>query len=224
MPNELKPPSVASRLLSWIRDPHSPQILGDLSEEYGERARSLGAAAARRWYWRETIRNAAVMLWRKRIVGTTLIAVLAVLSVNIIANVLFLKADRILAIVGWRRHFPIRVLVFRDEWGMRWPVSFRFEFLWAPIVALAMGYLFARAAPERAKHLRIAAAVLWILNCLWFILWAFVWLHPRSQTLAPVVAHLKQEALLQFLLRELTAAGAFFVGAGLVRRKDIVTQ
>jgi len=107
---------------------------------------------------------------------------------------------------------------------MRWPVSFRFEFLWAPIVALAMGYLFARAAPERAKHLRIAAAVLWILNCLWFILWAFVWLHPRSQTLAPVVAHLKQEALLQFLLRELTAAGAFFVGAGLVRRKDIVTQ
>jgi hypothetical protein len=216
---------VASRLLSWIRDPHSPQILGDLSEEYGERARSQGAAAARRWYWRETIRNAAVLLWRKRIVGTTLIAVLAVLSVNILVNVLFLHADRILAIVGWRRHYPVRVLVYLDEWGMWWPVRFGFEFLCAPIVSLAMGYLFALAAPERAKHLRVAAAVLWILNCLWFTVWAFVWIHPRSQMLAPTVElHMKQEALLQFLARELTAAGAFFVGAGLVRRKDVVTQ
>lgn len=180
MPNELKPPSVASRLLSWIRDAHSPQILGDLSEEYGERARSLGAAAARRWYWRETIRNAAVLLWRKRIVGTTLIAALAVLSTNIIANVLFVKEDRIRLFVGWRRPFPIRVLAFRDEWGMTWPMNFRFESLCFPIVALAMGYLFARAVPERAKHLRIAAAVLWILNCLWFAVWAFVWIHPRG--------------------------------------------
>jgi len=213
MPNELQPPSAPSRLLSWIRDPHLPQILGDLSEEYGERAQSLGAAAARRWYWREVIRNAGVLLWRKRIVGTTLIAVLAVLSINSLLNILFLKADRIMAAVRWP--IPYRVLVYRDPWGMRWPVHFGFEIICAAIVALAVGYLFALAAPGRAKHLRIAAVVLWLLNSLWFTLWAFVWIHPRSHVFAPIVE-------LQ-IARELTAAGAFFVGTGLLRRKLVAT-
>lgn len=221
MPNELRPPSAASRLLSWIRDPHLPQILGDLSEEYGERACSLGAAAARRWYWREAIRNAGVLLWRKHIVGTTLIAALAVISVDIIVNTLFLKAGRIMAVVRWPIHH--RVLVYH-AWGMDLPVGFGFEILCAPIVAFAMGYLFALAVPERAKHLRIAAVVLWLLNCLWFTVWAFIWIHPRSQFVAPVALHLRQEALLEFLAREVTAAGAFFVGAGLVRRKRVATQ
>lgn len=35
---------------------------------------------------------------------------------------------------------------------------------------------------------------------------------------------IKQRALLQFLAREVTAAGAFFVGAGLVRPKLVATQ
>jgi hypothetical protein len=224
MPNELQPPSAASRLLSWIRDPHLPQILGDLSEEYGERARSLGAAAARRWYWREAIRNAGVLLWRKRIVGTTLIAVLAVLSVNSLVNILFLKSDRILIAVRW--HIPHRVLAYRDQWGMRWPVGFDFDIICASIVALAAGYLFALAAPDRAKHLRIAAVALWLLNCLWFTVWASVWIHPRG-LVGPVAMHMmqmKQDAILQFLAREVTAAGAFFIGAGLVRRKLVATQ
>src|SRR5690349_4667796 len=84
MHKEAKPPAGASRLLSWLRDPHLSQILGDLDEEFCTRARSLGAAAARRWYWRESIRNAWILLWRKRIVGTTLIAALAMVTVNIL--------------------------------------------------------------------------------------------------------------------------------------------
>ena len=221
MPNELRPPSAASQLLSWIRDPHLPQILGDLSEEYGERARSLGAAAARRWYWREAIRNAGVLLWRKHIVGTTLIAVLAVISVDIIVNTLFLKVDWIIAVVKWPIHY--RVLVYRDGWGMTWPVNFGFEILCAPFVALAVGYLLALAFPERARHLRLVAVALWLLNSLWFMFWAFVWLHPHG-ALAPALQHLKMEALLEFLAREMIAAGAFFVGAGLRSRTQVVAQ
>jgi hypothetical protein len=109
---------------------------------------------------------------------------------------------------------------------MRWPVGFDFEIIYAPIVALAVGYLFALAAPDRAKHLRTAAVVLWLLNCLWFTVWAFVWIHPRG-LVGPVgmhMMHMKQEALLEFLARQVTAAGAFFVGAGLVRRKLVATQ
>jgi hypothetical protein len=161
--------------------------------------------------------------------------VLAVLSVNILVNFLFLKANRIIAAVKWHIHYrllvyrgdiPNRVLVYRDQWGMRWPVGFDFEIIYAPIVALAVGYLFALAAPDRAKHLRIAAVVLWLLNCLWFTVWAFVWIHPRG-LVGPVAMHMmqmKQEALLEFLARQVTAAGAFFVGAGLVRRKLVATQ
>lgn len=64
MPENLRPPRAASRILSCFRSPHLPQILGDLMEEFNERAQSTGLAAARRWYWRETVRNVIVLARR----------------------------------------------------------------------------------------------------------------------------------------------------------------
>lgn len=57
MPENLQPPRVASRILSYFGGPHLPQILGDLMEEFNERVQSNGLSAARRWYWRATLRN-----------------------------------------------------------------------------------------------------------------------------------------------------------------------
>lgn len=57
MPEHLQPPRIASRILSYFRSPHLPQILGDLMEEFNERVQSTGLSAARRWYWRATLRN-----------------------------------------------------------------------------------------------------------------------------------------------------------------------
>lgn len=57
MPENLQPPRAASRILSFLGSPHLPQILGDLMEEFNERARSTGLPAARRWYWKEIVRN-----------------------------------------------------------------------------------------------------------------------------------------------------------------------
>ena len=57
MPEKLQPPRVASRILSCLGSPHLPQILGDLMEEFNERAESTGLSAARRWYWRAILRN-----------------------------------------------------------------------------------------------------------------------------------------------------------------------
>lgn len=57
MPENLQPPRAAQRILSCFGSPHLPQILGDLMEEFNERVQSDGLSAARRWYWRATLRN-----------------------------------------------------------------------------------------------------------------------------------------------------------------------
>lgn len=218
MPDEMKPPSAASRLLSWIRDPHSPQILGDLSEEYGERAHSLGAAAARRWYWRETVRNAAVLLWRKRIIGTAFIAFLAVVSVQILFGILAEISWHLwIEAVMWKSQY--RPLLYRQSWGMGWPMGFAFEVLCAPLVGLAVGYVFGVAAPDRAKHLRIAAVVLWCSNIALYALWMF--------GAVPLFIQAPRHGgylLLEYVAREAVAAGAFFIGVGIGQRKAVVQE
>jgi len=57
VPENLEPPRAASRILSYFGSAHLPQILGDLMEEFNERVQSTGLSAARRWYWRATLRN-----------------------------------------------------------------------------------------------------------------------------------------------------------------------
>ena len=225
MSDQLKPPSAASRLLSWIRDPYLPEILGDLDEEFGVRARSLGAAAARRWYWRETLRNAWFLLRRKRIVGTTVIAFFAVLSVRILfATLASIAWSMWMSAVQWPGQY--RPLLYQLSWKMGWPGAYTFEILCAPIVGLAVGYLFALAAPDRARHMRIAAALLWLLNGVWFTLWVFAVVHPYGRFIPTITVGMKQRLLFEFLAREVTAAGAFFVGAGIVmaRRRPAITQ
>lgn len=69
MPENLEPPRAASRILSFFGSPHLPQILGDLMEEFNERAQSAGLRAARRWYWRETVRNMVALAGRREMTG-----------------------------------------------------------------------------------------------------------------------------------------------------------
>jgi len=219
VPDELKPPSAASQLLSWIRDPHLPQILGDMSEEYGERARSLGAAAARRWYWREAIRNAGVLVWRKGIAGSAFIAFLAVLTTNILFAIMAeIVWHMWTEAMMWKSQY--RPLLYRQSWGMGWPMGFVFEILCAPLVGLAVGHVFGIAAPERAKHVRIAAGVIWMVSIACFTLWLFGGLQSLSQLQIPAFAlHVKRLLWLEFVSRELVSAGAFFIGAGVALRR-----
>ena len=69
MPENLQPPRAASRILSCFGSRHLPQILGDLMEEFNERAQTTGLAAARRWYWREMLRNIIALAWRGEMAG-----------------------------------------------------------------------------------------------------------------------------------------------------------
>ncbi len=69
MPEHLQPPRAASRILSCFGSPHLPQILGDLMEEFNERAQSTGLPGARRWYWREILRNMIALAGRGEMTG-----------------------------------------------------------------------------------------------------------------------------------------------------------
>lgn len=69
MPENLQPPRAAQRILSYFGSPHLPQILGDLTEEFNERVQSNGLSAARRWYWRATLRNVIALRARGEITG-----------------------------------------------------------------------------------------------------------------------------------------------------------
>jgi hypothetical protein len=65
----MTPPRTAERLLGSLgarpefRDP----LLGDMDEEYADRVRRHGEQAARRWYWRESLRTAPHLVhdWRR---------------------------------------------------------------------------------------------------------------------------------------------------------------
>ncbi|HMC75578.1 MAG TPA: ADOP family duplicated permease [Vicinamibacterales bacterium] len=54
-----RPPALALRLLTWRLSPEWVDfVVGDLEEEFGDRAR-LSVPAARRWFWRQTLRCVA---------------------------------------------------------------------------------------------------------------------------------------------------------------------
>lgn len=53
------PPRAALGLLAWrLGSAHNEFLVGDLLEAFDDRAQRHGAAAARRWFWRETVRIA----------------------------------------------------------------------------------------------------------------------------------------------------------------------
>ena len=221
MHREPKPPAGASRLMSWLRDPHLPQILGDLDEEFGTRVRSLGAAAAHRWYWRESIRNAWFLLWRKPAVIVPLAAILAVTLVNTLLAVMADVAWRVwIKQVAWPTHY--RPSFYRQTWGMGWPGGFGFAIVCAPIAGFAVGYLFALAMPERVKQVRLVAMALWAGMMAWYTVWLFGFLNlsPLIHLPAGWLVYARERLLIEFCMREGIAAGAFFVAAGLARTRE----
>jgi predicted permease len=61
-----RPPRLAEWLMAATLDARSRvAVLGDLQEEYGQRAARHGAAAARRWYWAQTRRSLVPNLRRR---------------------------------------------------------------------------------------------------------------------------------------------------------------
>jgi hypothetical protein len=234
VPDELKPPSAASQLLSWIRDPHLPQILGDLSEEYGERARSLGAAAARRWYWREAIRNAFVLLQRRPALQVSLATIVCLVGVH--------ASMMAAASLAWQRYVsgaaPINVRPVRPwfgwmgwSWGMAWPPASTMprEFYLAIPIGLLFGFVLGRLRRDQVHALRVTAVSCWATLSVWFVIRALFFVAPGPRWHADPLL-IVRALVIDFTVREFFCAGSFWVatylGAASIRqfRSSAVTQ
>jgi len=97
----LKPPAVPAAVLNFFASqPDFPAVAGDISEEFHQRARSSGAKAAQRWYWREAFRNAFALTWRELAwtpFRTTLVAVGCLLGVTAMLGLVY----------GVLRYYPL---------------------------------------------------------------------------------------------------------------------
>jgi hypothetical protein len=62
-PDLIQPPRLAARLVALFTasEEATEAILGDLEEEFSSLAAKCGVAAARRWYWRQTMKSIAIL-------------------------------------------------------------------------------------------------------------------------------------------------------------------
>ena len=61
-----KPPALAAAILNFFsHQPDFPSLAGDFLEEFQQRADTDGAEGARRWFWREALRNAWALTVRE---------------------------------------------------------------------------------------------------------------------------------------------------------------
>jgi hypothetical protein len=116
----ITPPRSASFLLSFFAsEPDFAIVLGDLSEEFQKRASAHGHAAARRWYRRESFRNA--FEWIKREFLRTPVKVL---TVTLVADLSILVLAGLLVPLG-----------LDVQWAWIPPRYWRwFQFLWSILV------------------------------------------------------------------------------------------
>jgi hypothetical protein len=196
----LKPPAVPAAVLNFFASqPDFPAVAGDISEEFHQRARSSGAKAAQRWYWREAFRNAFALTWRE-LVRTPFLTTLVVVGC-------FLAANLAIDLYAFLRYYPLPVLtIFNSEhhwtanlvvnsiayfatgWiggrllrGREWALALTFTVIWAFLILPGVwGFFFVQRAglPPSLRNFVIVGIVsrpsaFW-LGCLW------IRVHSRS--------------------------------------------
>jgi hypothetical protein len=161
MSEPLKPPAVPSAILNFFASQLDfPAVAGDIIEEFHQCAQTSGTKAAKRWYWRETFRNALALTWRELTrtpIRTTLIAFGCFLAANLIVDLYaFLKYYPLpaLNIFNDERHRGLNYLVnfiayFATGWvagrllrGREWALTLTFTLVSACLLLPGVWYLF----------------------------------------------------------------------------------
>jgi hypothetical protein len=160
----LKPPSFPAAVLNFFS--HQPDyfaVAGDMSEEFQERARTAGPAAAKLWYWRETFRNAWALTAREvlRTPGRTFfLALVSLLAVNIlIFGYVAIRYPR------WFQYSDAMEMVF-DPRQSRAFLALQF------IVPMCVGWIAAKLLPGREWALALLFTLLSIsvaLPAAWYL-------------------------------------------------------
>jgi hypothetical protein len=152
----VEPPRGALKLLNFFAsEPDFAHVIGDLSEEFQQRAATDGIRAARHWYWRETFRNAGVFTRRQLLrAPVRVIVVTAVTFAGMWLAQFF--GNRLLTGIQWA-WIPTRY----------WPLyqSAVFSFLFPVSLLLSGSALANRFAKGRELSLIVAFATPW--TCLY---------------------------------------------------------
>lgn len=149
------PRAIESILKSLGADPYlSDVVLGDLAEEFAQRAAFDGEMDARRWYTKEAMRAVPYLLRNAlrhlrfgdvpRLIGIALFSWLALLPISLTAWVLLALASRVLG-VSWAAVHP----------SPADPAFLAFVMLAMPLAGLSGGYI---AAWRNARAPLIGAA------------------------------------------------------------------
>jgi hypothetical protein len=196
MSNNLKPPAVPSHMLNFFAaQPDFPALAGDMSEEFHQRAQTLGPQSANRWFWREAFRNTWALTVRevaRTPVRTMIIALLSILAVNAVTDVyvgitlyrfpfwspqdlplhpLWTAVLRLLQVVvplavGW--------IAARSLRGREWALALTYTFISACMALFAVWYFFSLAKQLFPASLReiaiignVSRQVFFWMGCLW---------------------------------------------------------
>jgi len=169
----LKPPTVPSAILNFFASqPDFPAVAGDISEEFHQRIQSSGPRAAKRWYWREAIRNAFALTWRelsRTPVRTTSIAFGCYLAVTLV---------------------PV---LLTPAFNMRWIVMVALNFT----ALLAMGWIGAKLLPGREWALALTFAVMTVCLTLPAMWYAFTFAFKQAVPVRFLAAMIGAQALRQ---------------------------
>jgi hypothetical protein len=196
----LKSPAVPTAILQFFSNhPNFSALAGDLDEEFQQRAQRSGGAAAKRWYWGEVLRNAA-LLTASEIRRTPLQSIAVALGCLIAVNI----ATGIYLAV---QYHPFRPLQW-DPMELVLSPKHRDGFLWVQFVAAVLiGRMGARLLPGREWALALVFTLIslcGILTAAGFIVFEHAHMPP---------------AMRQFTLAGLAVRiGAFWLGSLWIRQ------
>jgi hypothetical protein len=192
----LKPPAVPSAILNFFASqPDFPAVAGDISEEFHQRIQSSGPRAAKRWYWREALRNAFALTWRelrRTPVRTTLLALGCLLAVNLIVDVYAIL-----------RYYPLPVIEIFNA-----PRHRSANYLVNFIASVAVGWTGGRLLRGREWALALTFTFITAITALpgaWYLL--------QMLKRNPLPASMWEFMIVGTILRQ----GAFWLGCLLVR-------
>jgi hypothetical protein len=84
--SEPQPPAIPLAILCFFAgQPNFSAVIGDLREEFHQRAQSSGSTAARRWFWRETFRTGWALTAGELLrapIRTTLLALICFIAIG----------------------------------------------------------------------------------------------------------------------------------------------
>lgn len=154
MPELLKPPSIPLAILNFFaHQPDFPALAGDMSEEFHQRAQRSGTKTAKRWYWREALRNACALSARELMrtpVRTSIAALACFLKLNLLVD--FYAAVKWASFQGSLMDF----IFIQSQSSLFHLVNFA--------VSVAVGWFGARRLPGREWALALTFSL--VIGCL----------------------------------------------------------